>query len=56
MQDFYLAFVKDPEASLDKMWWPLHSSDQLEVFGTAQERQFSVPRAEIENICQRYTA
>lgn len=59
MQDFYLAFARDPEDGLARAGWPKYSSGLIEVFGGeedgAQKAAFSESKDILEDACVGYT-
>lgn len=60
MQDFYLAFVKDPENGLEEAGWPKYSSGLVEVFGGeengTQRAAFSESKDILEDACIDFNA
>lgn len=60
MQDFYLAFAKDPENGLEQAGWPKYSSGLIEVFGGeengTQKAAFSESKGILEDACIGFDA
>lgn len=58
MQDFYLAFARDPENGPAKLGWPKYAEGKIEVFGEVLNgKEYThryVPKEEIEYVCKDY--
>lgn len=59
MQDFYLAFVRDPQDGMSDRGWPKYSDGLVGIFGGAdaagnETPYYSVDKAELNDACIGY--